>query len=441
MGCNVRDWSLLLHVPDCAMGLVEEREGRPQISGRVLRRVLQLSALAAACAWGAPTHAQELRSLGVGGFVGFSFGRKASVEWGFEAFSAFSTTRDDLCSPRSATVVGPLVQFAMLGRGEPRLTFAAHGGYEPDEGTGIIGEAGLTLRFLEQIRYGLHTGIVFERSILNVYARQEWLITDLSVGVGGRVLPTFNNLAFCVEGRPLRTAESARMKQDAPRAELTNPMLAACEVGREWADSMQHEHDSVFAFLQLAAELDAAHAPRTLVDRALAAAQDEIVHASLCAQLARRFMARAGADPLTIRPRTPAGWARPCLPSRFALQRLATESVLDGSLNEGIAAAEAFAASSSATDPQSQLTLRRIAREERQHEALAWDVLSWSYRRGGVEVRSALRELRPSLNEASLASASEPPSARGGLSSDARCRIRRSKHAEVLQRLDHLLAS
>lgn len=428
------------------MGSVEVFGGGQQIrTQNVIRRALRLAAVAGVCASSTPAAAQEIRSLGLGAFLGFNFGRKPALEWGFEAFGSWAIDSDSLCRQQPTRVIGPLAQLAFLGPGEPRTTLALHAAFElepapssrPFQGFGA--ELGFSARFLEEIRYGVHTGVLYERTLINVFARQEWLINDFSVGGGARLLPTFG-VGACTPGRPVRNARGEPCMSDLGENGVATATGCDPELGRAWSESMQHEQDSVFAFLQLAVELDAAGAPPALVERALASAGDEIIHALLCAHLAARF--RFGADAAaraTVRPRTPADWARPCLPRLSALRRLAAESVLDGCLNEGIAAAEALEGAAQSRDTETRRILQRIAKDEKRHEALAWDVLGWSLSLGGASTRAAVRDVYWSWPSASPTSGLSDRSAYGWLGSEARLAVRREKEQTVKRRLNPLL--
>jgi hypothetical protein len=371
-------------------------------------------------------------NAGIGAFIALNFGRKTSMEWGFEAFGNAVYDSGGGCSADPRSAIGPLAQIAWLGLKEPRLTLAVHGGREMEREKGIVGELGLTARFLDQVRYGVHTGVLLDASYANVFARQEWLINDYSIGAGIRVLPTFGAPGSCNVGRLLRDAQGSQIHL--PRAKPTKFAVCAedAELGFTWIDNMQHEHASVFAFLQLAFELEAVSAPPELIDRALAAAEDEVLHTALCATLARRHL---GVNDAAIAPSTPDDWTRPVLDRPLALQRLATESLLDGCLNEGAAASEARFGALHARDPQARAIQSQIARDEERHTELAWDILTWALSIGGSATLEATR----------LAWASSPRSIEcrgiagrldhGQLSDDERMLVRDHTYRKVRARL------
>ena len=147
------------------------------------------------------------------------------------------------------------------------------------------------------------------------------------------------------------------------------------------------EAESVPAFDLLAHDLRRARAPRSLLRRAVAAGDDEVLHAHLAAALAGQT------------PEVQLGGALDSLESRAGLEgdqllaRLAVESWLDGCLGEGAAAERARLESERLDDPDACRAQRIIAADERRHAELAWDVLTWTLSVGGGPVRRALRDV------------------------------------------------
>jgi hypothetical protein len=122
-----------------------------------------------------------------------------------------------------------------------------------------------------------------------------------------------------------------------------------------------------------------------LVARARSAAREEVRHARLCFTLASAY---AGSE-LDPGPLPPNSFARPC-PS---LEALAIESLHDGCVAEGVAAAQARAAGRRARDPAVRAALRIIARDEAGHAALAWSIVTHCLRRDDGVRRALAREL------------------------------------------------
>ncbi len=126
------------------------------------------------------------------------------------------------------------------------------------------------------------------------------------------------------------------------------------------ARAAAEEAQSVVAFLRLALELEGLGAPTGLIERALAAARDEVVHAAL-------FARRAGAPtPVVVDDRRP---------PRTALE-VARENAREGCVLEAFAATLACVQATAAAAELAQL-YRRVATDECRHADLAWDVARW----------------------------------------------------------------
>jgi hypothetical protein len=225
-----------------------------------------------------------------------------------------------------------------------------------------------------KLRVAPHSGILGESLLFNAYFRQGWfyeqetLAPELSIGVGGRFIPTFGLPGFCVEGRPYR-GERGEQQRAVVRAgrgfDWREPRA------KTWAKRAADECASVPAFLQLALELLELEAPIELVRRAVAAADEELGHTRDATRLAELF----GGAPVLLSP--PPFRLRPALPRRRALRRLARESWHDGCVNEGMAAAVAREEAQRSRFGAEALISARIAREEAGHAALSRDVLRW----------------------------------------------------------------
>jgi hypothetical protein len=194
-------------------------------------------------------------------------------------------------------------------------------------------------------------------------------------------------------GRPLRIGRRAwrgRVRSgEAPRARAPLPWPTRRRLAHAWARDAALEHASVAAFEQLARRLAAVGAPAELVARARHAAAEEAEHTRLCLALAERYAGRTlvlAPTPSLPEPPVPVGPARAA-----ALEQLAVESLVDGTLGEGWAAAAAAQALQEATDPEVRRTLEVIARDEASHAAHARDVVAFCVAEGGEPVRDAVR--------------------------------------------------
>jgi hypothetical protein len=152
----------------------------------------------------------------------------------------------------------------------------------------------------------------------------------------------------------------------------------------QWADDGLHEHASIASFARFGLELLALGAPPQLVREVVTAAGDELRHARLCFDLARRLGGvgvRPGAMPIP----------------RGALDRagdpIATALGLfeEGCINESVAACEAADAAAATIDPEARAVLEIIAADERRHATSAWVALRWLIATYGEQVREPLR--------------------------------------------------
>src|SRR5262245_13265827 len=154
-----------------------------------------------------------------------------------------------------------------------------------------------------------------------------------------------------------------------------------------WADAARSEHASVPAFARLALTLVSLGAPSRLVEAVHRAALEEIEHARITFALVEAY-AYAPVSPGSLEDL----WAAPAVTAR-SLPELARESLIDGCLNEGIAAEVARQACARAGDPVVRAALATIARDEASHAELAWQIVEWCCVHGGAEMGRDLRKL------------------------------------------------
>ena len=167
----------------------------------------------------------------------------------------------------------------------------------------------------------------------------------------------------------------------------------ASDLGRFFAHAAHMEAASIAAFERFASELTAFGAPRSLVRRARAAANDEARHARRMGVLRRRF----GAAELPVHVRKPK-------PRSF--YAFAKENAVGGCILETYAAMEAHYVSNAASDDRVRSAHRPIACDETRHAELAWDVAAWASerltsaqkKRLATAQQRALRELRLELS-------------------------------------------
>lgn len=212
---------------------------------------------------------------------------------------------------------------------------------------------------------------------------------------GGRVLRIGGR-----KGRAGRPRLPERARGTGWQGELSVPTdsLSAAEravLGEAWLMAARTEQASVPAFARLSLDLVALGAPSDLVERCHLAALDEIDHARRCYAVASAFSGVSfTAGPL------PALLTEPAAPEKLkekieridSLARLAAASLQDGALAEGTATRIAEVAAQAAVLPALRETLSCIARDEREHAELAWDILHWCLATGGNEVRRAVEQ-------------------------------------------------
>lgn len=344
----------------------------------------------------APARADPFDTGGGGVFMGYAFGERGGLEWGVEAFATrLFEEPEERCSPEppERNGYGPVLRFSAVNNSRFEFTLAAHAGADlPDQGGFFLvdGELGASVLFESghSTRIGPRYGALLESLIFNVHLRQAWLFavgpepghSKTSVGGGLRLLPTLGRLYSCsyVAATPGRAYRNGR--GDAQQANVTRG--AGFDVknprAERWARRAAEECASVPAFLQLARELLDLDAPLELVARAVHAADEELGHTRIAAALAERF----GKAPIRLSP--PGFRERQSLPRTLALHRLAAENWQDGYWNEGRAAAELSLEAQQSDNALESRLLRRVAREEVTHAALAYDVSCWAISRLAV---------------------------------------------------------
>jgi hypothetical protein len=139
--------------------------------------------------------------------------------------------------------------------------------------------------------------------------------------------------------------------------------------GQYFADAARLEAASVNAFELLAHELSAHGAPASLRLRAKEAAHDEIRHAYLTAEMAKRH----GAQPL-------AAQVVPLHEPRSLLE-VALENTSEGLVRELFGAHVGAHQAAHAADPMTRALLTTITADELGHGQLAADINAWAYSR------------------------------------------------------------
>jgi hypothetical protein len=140
----------------------------------------------------------------------------------------------------------------------------------------------------------------------------------------------------------------------------------------------------VHAFVALARDLLAHGAPDELVQGALAAAQDEVGHASMMYALAVKHGVTPQAPEVAVLPVRP-------------LEALALENAIEGCVRETWGAMLALHQARAAADAEVRAAFEQIAADELGHASLAWAIDRWVQPRLGETARARVHTARLSL--------------------------------------------
>ena len=184
-------------------------------------------------------------------------------------------------------------------------------------------------------------------------------------------------LGVICEGRPLRVDGEHVAAQTRTREDwLSDFSLNVDELSAEqlnhlsclWREAALAEHASVAAFAKFVLELMWMGAPAELVAEAQEAMGDEIRHAKLCFALTSIF---SGASV------GPGSFAEAASSGQLSIEEMMLGVVIDGCINETIAASIAQVESELARDAALSAVLADLAADERRHSALSWKALRW----------------------------------------------------------------
>jgi len=259
-------------------------------------------------------------------------------------------------------------------------------------------------------------------------------LTQQANTVSGRALRVRRRIVTAAPGRT-RGWTGTYQADLSQLARLSTPARGA--LAKHWHQAALSEHASVPAFSRLSMTLMALGAPGRLVDRAHHAAREEIGHARLAFSIAGAYAGTEVAPgPLTELANAPSITAK-------SLRALAAESLIDGCLLEGFAAAALVAGQAQAADRSLRAAMASIAREEASHAQLAWDIVDWCLEEESpllCAVLLPLVERAPvPAPPAEFAAALQPElAAHGVLAASEWKRVFRETRAEVAARLERL---
>lgn len=142
---------------------------------------------------------------------------------------------------------------------------------------------------------------------------------------------------------------------------------------QEWLRAAREEHASIASFARFALELLSLGAPPDLLAGATRAQADEIAHARSCFAVASQIAGRElGPAELDV---------SGALSESISTQDVMINIIIEGCINETLAAAEAAWLKERCSVPSIQKILAQIADDESRHAALAWKSLRWILQR------------------------------------------------------------
>ena len=173
---------------------------------------------------------------------------------------------------------------------------------------------------------------------------------------------------------------------DESRGERDGSAVPREALARRWAEVALMEHASVAAFARFTLQLLALGAPAELVAASQRASLDEVEHARACFGIASRF---AG-SPLGPGPLPADGVLEA---NELDLAAVLELVIREGCFGETLAALAATEGAARAVDTEIRSVLEKIARDEREHAALAWRTLTWALERADEGLRRHVAEV------------------------------------------------
>lgn len=385
-----------------------------------------------------PASAQDAMPFGEAGvFVGYTWGAGGGITWGIEGRAGADFRDQFACSAEPAFSTAGVARFSFVDL-RPQLHLGGQAGVVMGV-LSMMGDIGFGYRWGDDGGFSLPLGLEMQVFVGQTFFRADPVLRNISTGAGAFLPARDGEFSCAVAGRALHDEvghaalpEVERLGEEAHPHDLDGDLAAL--LAAQWEQRAKAEWASVPAFLQLADQLRIAGAPTTLVQRALASAEDELRHA---VGTARAAVVYSG-SPISLGQVTSA--TRAPATGRNALVRLAVESWVDGCLGEGKAARAASREAQAADTPQVAELQSMIAVDEARHADLAWDVLRWTIEAGGDDVRHALDAVREAAPmEMTGSGAQADLSSHGLLSEDVHRAMGESLQQEALPKLDALI--
>lgn len=237
--------------------------------------------------------------------------------------------------------------------------------------------------------YTIHCDDLSRSGVREIEGGYEVVATRTEGGCGTPVVLTRYLLFVSSEGAVTEVASQVVERSDGSvcagrRPEGLQPVPEAVSgdpVGAWFASVTRLEESAVEAFLGLARELEAHGAPRTLIDAAHVAADDEIRHQASMGALARRWGVApipAVIDAHVVRP----------------LFEIALENAVEGCVRETFGALVGHHQARASRDAEVAAAMLEIADDETRHAQLSWAVAEWIEPKLSESEREELRIAR-----------------------------------------------
>jgi hypothetical protein len=198
----------------------------------------------------------------------------------------------------------------------------------------------------------------------SVRLQTQEMISDCPITMATVTFDVHSAGEFTEQKRDVGAQTGACVGRRSPTLVTLEPGAGSRAAGAFFADISALEASAVEAFRQMAAELSAFGAPDELVRAALDAAGDELRHAAITGELARRHGSEPARATFEAKP----------LRELFAF---ALDNVIEGCVRETYGAACARYQARRAAEPAVRAALARIADDEQRHAELSWRINDW----------------------------------------------------------------
>jgi hypothetical protein len=191
------------------------------------------------------------------------------------------------------------------------------------------------------------------------------------------------------------SSESGACVGRRPACHVVRAGKGSSELGAYFASVAHLEEAAVYAFAELARELEHHGAPRDLVARARRSCRDEVRHARLMREVASEF---GGQTPR----------ARPSSQPVRCLEAIAVDNAVEGCVRETFGALIGLWQGAHARDARVRDAMTAVALDEVRHAQLSWDVHAWLMLRLDLSAQARVEAAREQAMRQLVSDASEP---------------------------------